>query len=87
MEEEVKSMKAVLQIAPLECAGCKKKIENHLSQVDGIKSVNVFPRVAKVRIEFDSSKTSETRIKDVMEALDYPVLSIKTNQETAGKKE
>ncbi|WP_306798766.1 hypothetical protein [Oceanobacillus saliphilus] len=38
-------MKAVLQIASLECAGCAKKKEDHRLQMNGVKSVNArFPK-------------------------------------------
>lgn len=73
-------MKMVLQIPPIGCAGCIKNIEDHLLRLDGVKSVNVFPRVGKVRIEFDQSKVAEDRIEKSMLVLNFPVLSKKSNR-------
>lgn len=73
-------MKVVLQIPPIGCAGCIKNIEDHLLRLDGVNSVNIFPRVGKVRIEFDQSKVAEERIEKSMLALNFPVLSIKSNR-------
>lgn len=73
-------MKVVLQTSPIRCAGCIKNIKDHLLRLDGIKSVNVFPQVGKVRIEFDQSKIEEDYIEKLMLSLNFPVLSIKSNQ-------
>ncbi|OZU89096.1 hypothetical protein CIL03_08775 [Virgibacillus indicus] len=70
-------MKAVLQIEPLGCAGCVKKIEDHLSQLNGVKSVNVFPQLGKVRMVFDQTKVNEERLEKTMSTLGFPVISIR----------
>lgn len=73
-------MKVVLQIPHNGCAVCTKMIKDDLLQLDGVKSVNVFPRVGKVRIEYNQSQVTEDRIKKVMLAHNFPVLSTITNR-------
>ncbi|HLR65524.1 MAG TPA: heavy-metal-associated domain-containing protein [Virgibacillus sp.] len=73
-------MKVVLQIYPFRCAVCAKKIKDRLLQLDGVKSVNVFPKVGKVRIELNQSKVTKERIEKTMLALNLPVLSIKSSR-------
>ncbi|MGJ9459779.1 heavy-metal-associated domain-containing protein [Oceanobacillus sp. CF4.6] len=70
-------MKAVLQIAPLECAGCVKKLEDHLSQMNGVISVNVFPQLGKVRMEFDRIKVHVHQLEKTISTLGFQVLSLK----------
>jgi copper chaperone CopZ len=72
-------MKAILQFAPLECAGCMKTIEYDLFLLEGVQSVHVFPNIAKVRVEFDPAITNQERIEKVMEKMEYPVLATVTN--------
>lgn len=73
-------MKVVLQISPIRCAGCIKSIENHLLQLEGVKSAIVFPQVGKVRVVFDQSKVAEEHIEKSILALNFPVLSIKSSR-------
>lgn len=70
-------MKFVLE--SLSCPSCIKKIESVLSKQSGVNSVNVLFNTSKVKVEFDETHTSATRIKELIEKLGYPVKSTSGN--------
>ena len=67
--------KVLFQIAPLDCSGCAKKIENLVNELKGIESVNVFPRLGKIRIVFDGDKMTTQQIEETISLIKCPTYS------------
>lgn len=55
--------KVLFEIDPLDCAGCAKKIENHVNELKGVESVKVFPQLGKIRTIFDNKKITIHQIE------------------------
>ena len=69
--------KLVFNMETFTCPSCVKKIENTVSKIDGVQSVQVMFNSARIRAEFDDSKTNADAIEEVLIKLGYPVLSKK----------
>lgn len=55
--------KALFQIIPIGCPGCGKQIEGKLLEQGGVLSVKVFPRLGRIRTEFDETKTNAEHLE------------------------
>jgi copper chaperone len=71
--------KAVLQLEPLTCPSCIKKIETALNKTPGIETVKVLFNSSKVKAEFDPDKIAGDQIAEVIKNLGYEVLSSKVS--------
>jgi copper chaperone len=69
--------KAVIQLEPLTCPSCIKKIENVLSKTTGVDQARVLFSSSKVKAEFDSSQIKAEQLVESIEKLGYSVLSFK----------
>jgi len=69
--------KAVFNMEPFTCPSCVKKIENTVGKADGVKNVQVMFNSGRVRVEFDSAKTTADALQAILVKLGYPVLSTK----------
>jgi len=69
--------KAVFTMEPFTCPSCVKKIETTVGKVDGVENVQVMFNSGRVRVEFDSARTTADAVQDVLVKLGYPVLSKK----------
>jgi len=52
--------KVLFQITPLRCHGCGKEIEDKLLEHRGVLWAKVFPKIGRIRTEFDESETVQT---------------------------
>ncbi|RYG71501.1 copper chaperone [Lentibacillus lipolyticus] len=68
---------AKIQLEPLTCPSCIKKIEGKLSKMDGVENPKVLFNSSKVKVQFDESKVSEKDLENTITKLGYPVLSSK----------
>ncbi|MDD4766515.1 MAG: heavy-metal-associated domain-containing protein [Desulfotomaculaceae bacterium] len=59
-------IKALFQITPLGCPGCGKQIEDKLLQQGGVISAKVFPRLGRIRTEFDETKTNAEHLEGLI---------------------
>lgn len=71
--------KAVFQLEPLTCPSCIKKIETTLNKTEGVETAKVMFNSSKVKTEFDASKIGADGLKEVIQKLGYPVLSVKVS--------
>jgi len=55
------------------CQACKDKIENGLAYEKGVKDVDYELATAKVKVTYDSEKTSVQNLKDAIVKLGYKV--------------
>ncbi|TNV68042.1 heavy-metal-associated domain-containing protein [Trichococcus shcherbakoviae] len=68
---------AVIQLGPVTCPSCIKKIEAAVSKIDGVETVKVLFNSSKVKAEFDGNKTSGNDISETIQKLGYEVQSVK----------
>ena len=69
--------KATVQLETLTCPSCLQKIENGVGRLDGVKKVKVMFNASKVKVDYDSEKSSATHIIGAIEDLGYQVKSTK----------
>lgn len=69
--------KAILQLEPLTCPSCIKKIETALIKVTGVKTAKVLFHASKAKVEFDDAKTNIEQLEKTITKLGYTVLSRK----------
>ena len=68
---------AVIQLGPVTCPSCIKKIEAAVSKIEGVETVKVLFNSSKVKAAFDSTKTSGNAISETIQKLGYEVQSVK----------
>ena len=66
-------MKTIFHIGELDCAGCVKKIEHQLGQLEGVDSVKVFAQLGKVRTVSNNKLIATSQIEQAIIQLGYPV--------------
>lgn len=76
-------LKVLLQLEPLACPSCGKKIEEEISVQKGVISVIVFPRLSKVRTELNEKEMNVEQLEHIMKDLGYAVKSRKTEKGNA----
>ncbi len=59
---------AILKVRGMCCAGCERRIERRLLQIDGVKNADVSYVERKATINFDPAKTSVEEIISVIES-------------------
>ncbi len=60
----------VIKVANVECSGCARTIKNSLSEINGIKEVDVNVEQKTVKIIYDSIERNI--ITDVLDSIGYP---------------
>ena len=73
---------AVIQLGPITCPSCIKKIEAAVSKIEGVETVKVLFNSSKVKAEFDGNKTSGNDISEIIQKLGYSVEHVKVSQRT-----
>lgn len=58
--------KVLFQITPLRCHGCGKEIEDKLLEHRGVLWAKVFPKIGRIRTEFDESETSADHLEGLI---------------------
>jgi copper ion binding protein len=64
-----------IQLEPLTCPSCIKKIETKLGKMDGVEDVKVMFNSSKVKATFNEEQVSEDELKETIEKLGYPVVA------------
>ena len=70
---------AVIQLGPVTCPSCVKKIESAVSKIEGVRNVKVLFNSSKVKAEFDEKATSADAISETIHKLGYDVQFIKVS--------
>ena len=68
--------KVVLDVPEISCEHCSQAIANALQPQQGVQSVRVDIPAHKVHLEFDEGKISLERVKQILEAEEYPVEAV-----------
>lgn len=69
--------KALFQLESFRCPSCGKKIEDYFKNQKGIRSVQVLPRLSRVRMEFNDAQLKVETIEVMFYQLGYIVKSKK----------
>lgn len=67
--------KKSLNVSGMTCVSCEQRIERGVSRLEGVDQVKADFTSSKVEIVYDSSKVQLEAIIDVIQDLDYPVLT------------
>ncbi|WP_217587284.1 heavy-metal-associated domain-containing protein [Lentibacillus saliphilus] len=63
-----------LQLEPLTCPSCIKKIEHALGKITGVDHVGVLFNSSKVKVTIDEQKVSDDEIRQTIEKLGFQVI-------------
>jgi copper chaperone len=66
----------VLNVPDISCEHCERTITGALTQIDGVRAVNVDIAGKQVYVDFDETHVSVDQMKDVLQEEDYPVESV-----------
>jgi copper chaperone CopZ len=66
----------ILTVSDISCEHCERTVTEALQPVEGVRSVRVDIPAQKVRVEYDEGTVSVERMKEVLQAEDYPVASV-----------
>ena len=61
----------IIQVKGMSCNSCENRIEDALKDLEGIRKVGASYSKEEVMVEFDSSKISENRIKELINKEGY----------------
>jgi P-type Cu+ transporter len=78
--------RVTLKVDGMSCALCALRIENGLSEVDGVSNPNVNFATEKVSLEYDNNKLETKDIKDIIASLGFSVFDPEENQKGRQKK-
>jgi len=71
--------KAVIQLEPVTCPSCIKKIEGAVGKMDGVENAKVLFNSSKVKADFDDALTSGDAISETIQKLGYGVQTVKVS--------
>lgn len=67
-------MTTVTFVAPdISCGHCQMTIEKEVGQVAGVSSVSVDVPTKQVRIDYDESVISPSKLEEILDEAGYPV--------------
>ena len=69
--------KNIIQLDELVCPMCATKIETALKKEPGVEEITVSYNSSRAKISYDETAINIDRIKDVITAVGYDVLSVK----------
>lgn len=61
-------------IAGMTCEGCVRSVRGVLETLPGVSQVDVSLKDARVKVEYDESKTGPKQFKEVVEGAGYGVM-------------
>ena len=67
---------AVLSVPDISCEHCERAIKGALTPVEGVQRVAVDIPGKLVQVDFDQSRVSVDRMKEILLEEDYPVASV-----------
>lgn len=67
-------MKKTIQMEELVCPMCAQKIETALKKAPGVTDASVLYNASKAKVEFDESRITLDRIKEIITGLGYVVI-------------
>ncbi len=70
--------KVVLDVPEISCEHCSQAITKALEPQTGVKAIRVDVPTQKVHLEFDESKITLDRVKEILAEEEYPVEAVAT---------
>lgn len=71
--------KALIQLEPLTCPSCIRKIETTLKKTAGVNSAEVLFNSSKVKVQFDEAQIETEQLEEIIKNLGYSILSTKVS--------
>lgn len=71
--------KALIQLEPLTCPSCIRKIETTLEKTAGVDSAEVLFNSSKVKVQFDEAQVEAEQLEKIIKNLGYSILSTKVS--------
>ena len=71
--------KVVIQLDPVTCPSCIKKIEGAVTKMDGVETAKVLFNSSKVKVDFNDAQISGDEISEVIQKLGYGVQTVKVS--------
>ena len=65
--------KLKLNVEGMHCGSCEMLIQDSLDETDGIEKAEVSHKSGEVNVDFDDSKVSANKIKDIIKDEGYSV--------------
>ncbi len=62
----------VLKVTGMKCGGCEKTVEDQLTELVGVVSVNASHQTDAVEIQYDDSKVQLEQFHSCLAGLNYP---------------
>jgi copper chaperone CopZ len=62
-----------LHVTGMTCNACEQRIERALARIDGVAQSAADHRTARVRVMFDSARTSEGAVRSCIQRAGYEV--------------
>jgi len=66
-------MDVVLEVQGMSCSNCEKSVKDGLTNLNGVKEVNVHLKDGKVSVDYDQTAISLEAITNEIEELGYDV--------------
>ncbi len=64
---------AIIRVRQIHCTGCERRIEQAVTQVDGVRQVKADHRHGEVRVVLDDRRTSDAAIRASIERAGFEV--------------
>ncbi len=64
---------STIRVRQIHCAGCERRIEQAVSQLDGVRQVKADHRNGEVRVVLEGTLTSEMAIRTSIERAGFEV--------------
>jgi len=71
-------------VPDMDCASCAGKVENALSRVDGVRSIETRPTTGTVEVTYDASQTDGDALASAIESAGYEVTERSAADDGAG---
>jgi copper chaperone len=66
----------ILNVPDISCEHCERTIINALTAAAGVHGVSVDIPTKQVRVDYDETQVDPDRLRQLLEAEDYPVASV-----------
>jgi copper chaperone CopZ len=66
----------ILNVPDISCEHCERAITGALQPIGGVESVSVDIPAKQVRVNYDPTRVSVDRMKEILQEEDYPVESV-----------
>ena len=68
--------RVTLTVPDIDCEHCEHAINQALTPVEGVRSVQVDIPAHLVKLEFDETKVTLDQVKEILQEEDYPVAAV-----------